>query len=268
MTGGGAEIPFWTSLVSGACAGVAVDVSLFPLDTLKTRAQSAQGFKAAGGFRGIYKGLSTAALGSAPGAALFFVAYDQFKQFAAPLNDVNPILTQMSAASVGEICACLVRVPTENVKQKLQAGVFADARSAIAGIGGFRGFFVGYWTTVMREIPFSMIQFPIYEALKVKFDAKDPVSAALCGSVSGGIAAGLTTPIDVAKTRKMLEVRQAGSLADFKYRDKSLIEVVKVIYREEGFGRLFSGVVPRVTWISIGGFVFFGAYEGTKKLMS
>ena len=30
------------------------------------------------------------------------------------------------------------------------------------------------------------------------------------------------------------------------------------------YGIFFSGVGPRVTWISIGGFVFFGAYEQAK----
>ena len=47
-------------------AGTAVDVILFPLDTLKTRLQSAEGFVKAGGFRGIYSGIASAASGSAP----------------------------------------------------------------------------------------------------------------------------------------------------------------------------------------------------------
>jgi solute carrier family 25 S-adenosylmethionine transporter 26 len=34
---------------------------------------------------------------------------------------------------------------------------------------------------------------------------------------------------------------------------------------EEGVGTLFSGVVPRVFWISIGGAVFLGAYEQAKS---
>ena len=45
------------SLASGGFAGLSVDVVLFPLDTLKTRLQSAQGFLKSGGFRGIYKGI-------------------------------------------------------------------------------------------------------------------------------------------------------------------------------------------------------------------
>jgi solute carrier family 25 S-adenosylmethionine transporter 26 len=39
--------------LSGATAGLAVDLSLYPIDTLKTRLQSQQGFYAAGGFRNV-----------------------------------------------------------------------------------------------------------------------------------------------------------------------------------------------------------------------
>jgi hypothetical protein len=30
---------------------------------------------------------------------------------------------------------------------------------------------------------------------------------------------------------------------------------------------LFTGVTPRVMWIGIGGFIFFGAYEKTREQM-
>lgn len=43
-----------------------VDLTLFPLDTIKTRLQSQQGFYKAGGFRGIYAGVPSAAIGSFP----------------------------------------------------------------------------------------------------------------------------------------------------------------------------------------------------------
>ena len=47
-------------------AGLSVDITLFPIDTVKTRLQSPQGFAKAGGFRGIYSGLGSAAVGSMP----------------------------------------------------------------------------------------------------------------------------------------------------------------------------------------------------------
>lgn len=43
-----------------------VDVVLFPLDTIKTRLQSQQGFLRAGGFSGIYKGIGPQVISSAP----------------------------------------------------------------------------------------------------------------------------------------------------------------------------------------------------------
>lgn len=43
-----------------------VDLALFPLDTIKTRLQTPQGFYKAGGFRGIYAGVPSAAVGSFP----------------------------------------------------------------------------------------------------------------------------------------------------------------------------------------------------------
>ena len=67
-----------------------------------------------------------------------------------------------------------------------------------------------YMSTVMREIPFAFIQFPIWEKLKKIWAEKQgaPVAgwqSALCGSLSGGFAAAVTTPLDVAKTRLMLD---------------------------------------------------------------
>jgi solute carrier family 25 S-adenosylmethionine transporter 26 len=67
---------FLSALVAGGMAGTCVDVALFPIDTIKTRLQSPQGFLKAGGFTGVYQGLGAAAAGSAPGAALFFSVYE------------------------------------------------------------------------------------------------------------------------------------------------------------------------------------------------
>lgn len=39
----------------------------FPLDTIKTRVQSTQGFWQSGGFKGVYRGVGSVGMGSAPG---------------------------------------------------------------------------------------------------------------------------------------------------------------------------------------------------------
>lgn len=290
---------FWTALVAGGLAGTSVDVALFPIDTMKTRLQSPQGFLQAGGFRGIYNGLGAAAAGSAPGAALFFSTYETAKpillDYMMTNGDVDgddssqiqsrqqhPAISHMLAASLGEAAACLVRVPTEVIKAKMQTdpqhasslrNTFAmvlnetHGGSPISSITG--GLYRGYGITLLREIPFAMIQFPIYEYLKVYWAdqyrngvAVNPVQAAACGSFSGGIAAALTTPLDVIKTRLMLGADKHGALYH------GVGDVVKRTLSMEGYGVFWSGIQPRVVWISIGGFVFFGAYEGFKKTLA
>lgn len=204
---------FASSLVAGSVAGTAVDVVLFPLDTAKTRLQSPQGFWKSGGFKGMYKGLSAAAAGSAPGAALFFGTYTlanaELHELGVPLPE--PMI-HMASASCGEVAACIVRVPTEVVKQRMQAGRYSRLSIALNDIvskHGVGGLFRGYMSTLAREIPFALIQFPLYEQLKKAWAWRvqrkpKPWEAALAGSLAGGVAACLTTPFDVCKTRIML----------------------------------------------------------------
>ncbi|KAL2155403.1 hypothetical protein VTH82DRAFT_145 [Thermothelomyces myriococcoides] len=290
--------PFQTALLAGALAGTTVDLSLFPLDTLKTRLQAREGFFASGGFRGIYRGVGSALVGSAPGAAFFFCTYEVTKSHLGPLlhsfssnggssspspsSATTAALEHMVAASLGEIAACAVRVPTEVVKQRAQAGQHGGSslRALLHilgernGPGGslatvWRELYRGWGITVMREVPFTVLQFPLWEALKawgrdrkVRTGAGlfgDPstgitdvaaAESALYGSIAGGFAAAVTTPLDVLKTRVMLSARR-----------ESMVSIVRTILRENGIRPFFAGIGPRVMWISAGGAIFLGSYQ-------
>ena len=41
----------------------------------------------------------------------------------------------------------------------------------------------------------------------------------------------------------------------------------KIIYTQEGIRAFFHGIGPRVTWISIGGYIFLGVYEAVSELL-
>jgi len=258
---------FVQSLLAGASAGTAVDLLFFPLDTLKTRLQSSQGFVRAGGFKGVYRGVGSVLIGSAPGAAAFFTTYDHLKQtLPAPLAHPSPF-NHVVAASVGEMVACLVRVPVEVVKSRTQTGSYGlkassfDALRRVVAADGFFGLYRGFGMTIAREIPFTSIQFPLYEFLKTRVSRSlghrplEAYEAALCGSVAGGVAAAITTPLDVLKTRVMLDLRDPSKPSP------SPLTRLTSIYKSEGPSALFSGVVPRTLWISAGGAVFLGVYE-------
>ncbi|XP_065910060.1 mitochondrial S-adenosylmethionine carrier protein-like [Dysidea avara] len=262
---------FILPLLSGAAAGTTVDLTLHPIDTLKTRLQSSAGFWKSGGFRGVYSGILPAAAGSAPSAATFFCTYEVTKKFL--INRTPGYMTPvvfMVAASVGEVTTALVRVPFEMVKQRAQANLHLTPYKILRQIlqtQGFRGLYQGYFNHISREIPFSLLQFPLWEGFKQLWSyhqgsAVDPWQGAICGAAAGGIAAAATTPFDVAKTRVMLAMKNS---AELKF---NMWQLLVQIFRQEGFRGLFAGIVPRVTAISMGGFVFFGAYDKSKKLLS
>lgn len=275
--------PFVRSLLAGALAGTTVDLTLFPLDTLKTRLQSSHPPPATQLFRGIYSGVLSAALGSAPGAALFFVSYEATKEVFRKPDGIRPkdlfaggeAVEHMLAASVGEVAACAVRVPTEVVKQRAQAagGRTSAAWKEIWAYKGLRAkwgqLYRGYGITILREVPFTCVQFPLWEYLKAaavrrrlaaqsqgvdrypeRLDQATTLESAGFGAVSGVVAAAATTPLDVLKTRMMLS------------RDRvALWQLAGRIWREEGGRVFFSGIGPRCGWIGVGGAVFLGAYQ-------
>ncbi|CAI2187506.1 6581_t:CDS:2, partial [Funneliformis geosporum] len=244
------------ALLAGGIAGTAVDTILYPLDTIKTRLQSKSGFKASGGFRGIYSGLTSAIIGSAPGASVFFVTYEYMKNKLGNIFPDTKYLSfiHMISASSGE-AACIVRVPTEVVKQRMQTKQYTSTSSALKIIfkqEGFIGFYRGYFNTVIREVPFACFQFPFYEYLKIivakntKRNHIEPWEAAICGSIAGGSAAAITTPLDVIKTRIML-----SSNHQTIHNYSGTINTFNRILHEEGVKLLFSGIGPRVIWMSI-----------------
>ncbi|KAG1882800.1 mitochondrial carrier domain-containing protein [Suillus subluteus] len=248
---------FFQSLAAGGLAGTAVDLLFFPIDTVKTP----------GGFRGIYKGVGSVVVGSAPGAAAFFSTYEAMKH-SIPLHGHLAPVNHMLSASVAEVAACLIRVPTEVIKTRTQTSMYGASASSFKAAtlvlqhDGIRGFYRGFLTTIMREIPFTSLQFPLYEFLKYRLSThldRKPLyahEAAVCGSIAGGTAAALTTPLDVLKTRVMLDFRDPS-----KQQVPSLPMRLRQIYVQEGTKALFAGVVPRTMWISAGGAVFLGVYE-------
>ncbi|XP_072641580.1 mitochondrial S-adenosylmethionine carrier protein isoform X16 [Canis lupus baileyi] len=246
--------PAYTSQAGGV-AGVAVDLILFPLDTIKTRLQSPQGFNKAGGFRGIYAGVPSAAIGSFPNAAAFFITYEYVKWFLH--TDSSSYLMpvkHMLAASAGEVVACLIRVPSEVVKQRAQVSASSRTFQIFSNIlytEGIQGLYRGYKSTVLREALWSWRQDHVVDCWQ----------SAVCGAFAGGFAAAVTTPLDVAKTRIMLA--KAGSSTA----SGNVLSALHGVWRTQGLSGLFAGVFPRTAAISLGGFIFLGAYEQTRSLL-
>jgi len=266
---------FVESMVAGAVAGFVCDVTLYPLDTIKTRMQAPGGLRATGGLAGAYRGVGITLLGSVPCSALFFTTYetavpmvdDLCTYLWQPSGELAPCSSSVgaglelrhcfvnaTAAAVGEFVAATIRTPIEALKQRRQ--VFSQSPTPIL-------LWRGWGATLMRDMPFSMIQYPLYHAAKRSCCASadsvvvdDPAKAALCGSLTSATAAALTTPFDVVQTRVML--------ADGDRR--SMLAIIQDLAASRGPSALFAGALPRAAWMGLGGLLFLGSYELTKCL--
>src|SRR4051794_13446247 len=106
----------------------------------------------------------------------------------------------------------------------------------------------GMGATLWRDVPFSGIYWSGYESLKAGLGRnysdfnKTPLGfysiSFFAGATSGMVAATVTTPFDVAKTRKQI--------SDLEGTDMKMVNLMKTIVRDEGWGGLMRGLSARV----------------------
>ncbi|KAJ6735997.1 S-ADENOSYLMETHIONINE CARRIER 1 CHLOROPLASTIC/MITOCHONDRIAL [Salix viminalis] len=242
----------YEGMIAGGAAGVIAEAVLYPIDTIKTRLQVAHG----GGkiiLEGLYSGLAGNLAGVLPASAIFVGVYEPTKQkLLKSLPENLSALAQLTAGVIGGAASSLVRVPTEVVKQRMQTGQFASAPDAVRLIVSKEGF-KGLYAFCIYE------QMLMGYKLLAKRDLKD-AEIAIVGAFAGAITGAMTTPLDVVKTRLMVQ----GSANQYK----GIVDCARTIAKEEGTRALLKGVGPRVLWIGVGGAIFFGVLEKTKQILA
>lgn len=80
-----------------------------------------------------------------------------------------------------------------------------DCARHVHATEGLRAFYISYPTTLLMNIPLQAVQFSVYEILKSFLNPTgeySPSTHIAAGGVAGGVAAALTTPLDVAKVSR------------------------------------------------------------------
>lgn len=271
------EIPAGSVLRSALAGGLACALStslMHPIDTIKTRVQASTltfpeiiSKLPQIGVRGLYRGSVPAILGQFSSHGLRTGIFEASKLV---LINVAPTLPDIQVQSLASFCSTLlgtaVRIPCEVLKQRCQAGLFDNVGEALVGTwhqDGLKGFFRGTGATLCREVPFYVAGMGLYaESKKVaqQFLGRElePWETIVVGALSGGLAAVVTTPFDVMKTRMMTAPQG---------RPISMSIVAYSILRHEGPLGLFKGAVPRFFWIAPLGAMNFAGYELARKAM-
>lgn len=111
---------------------------------------------------------------------------------------------------------------------------------------GTSAFYVSYPTTLTMTVPFTATQFMAYESLsRVMNPSKkyDPTTHCVAGGLAGGVAAAVTTPLDVIKT--LLQTRGTASDPEIR-RARGLVAAASIIKQRDGCSGFFRGLRPRI----------------------
>ena len=149
------------------------------------------------------------------------------------------------------------------VYKSSHSSVLQCARSVFRN-EGLGAFYISYPTTLTMTVPFTAAQFTAYESLsKVMNPSKkyDPITHCVAGGLAGGVAAAVTTPLDVIKT--LLQTR--GAVQDAEIRNaRGLLEAAAIIKRRDGYAGFFKGLRPRMITTMPSTAICWSAYELAK----
>ncbi|XP_042528077.1 mitochondrial glutamate carrier 2 [Dipodomys spectabilis] len=188
------------------------------------------------GFLGMYRGAAVNLTLVTPEKAIKLAANDFFRQLLMEDRTQRNLKMEMLAGCGAGMCQVVVTCPMEMLKIQLQdagrlapvqangslyptahpfhAGMPSTSRRPSARLiaqellrtEGLSGLYKGLGATLLRDIPFSILYFPLFANLNHLGVHEHTGKASfahsfLSGCVAGSVAAAAVTPLDVLKTR-------------------------------------------------------------------
>lgn len=218
----------------------------------------------------------------APKRATKFAANDSWGSFYRSLFGVEKAtqpLAILTGATAGATEAIVV-VPFELVKIRLQdraqAGKYngmIDAVTKIVKTEGPLALYNGLESTLWRHILWNAGYFGCIFQVRAQLPKPDPGVKSqqirndiVAGTIGGTVGTIVNTPMDVVKSRIQNSPKMHGSVPKYNWAWAAL----GTVFKEEGFGALYKGFLPKVLRLGPGGgillVVFTGVMDWFRKL--
>jgi len=255
------------NMLAGALAGISEHAVMFPVDSIKTRMQvfatsPAAVYSGIGnaftrissteGMRALWRGVSSVIVGAGPAHAVHFGAYEAVKELAGGnRGEGSHFMATSLAGASSTIASDALMNPFDVIKQRMQmhnSGYRSlwHCATSVYRTEGIGAFYVSYPTTLIMSVPFTAVQFTVYEELKKRLNPSgvySPTTHVVAGGLAGAVAAGVTTPLDVAKT--LLQTRGRSEVAEIR-NARGMMDAFRVIWKRDGFKGFTRGLSPRV----------------------
>ncbi|XP_034443536.1 mitochondrial glutamate carrier 1 [Hippoglossus hippoglossus] len=281
------QISLPAKLINGGIAGLIGVTCVFPIDLAKTRLQNQQNGSRlytsmsdcliktirSEGYFGMYRGAAVNLTLVTPEKAIKLAANDFFRQHLSKDGKLTLVKEMLAGCGAGT-CQVVITTPMEMLKIQLQdAGRIAAQRKLMpetvaAGTvetksptaiqltrellreKGIAGLYKGLGATLLRDVPFSIIYFPLFANLnnlgKRGADGPAPFYVSfLSGCTAGSIAAVAVNPVDVIKTR--LQSLNRGSTEDTY---SGVTDCIRKILHNEGPSAFLKGAYCRALVIA------------------
>ncbi|KAF7595036.1 hypothetical protein BBP40_007439 [Aspergillus hancockii] len=265
-------------LLASTAASLSLDLFIHPLDTIKTRIQSreytqflranigASVWRHPGIFRGLYQGIGSVIAASFPAAGAFFITYEYTQSRLQCIHqklgthDSNSaqVFSDMCAASVADLAACVVYAPADALKHNAQM-IQSDHASGPASGKKLGGITLKATRLALKKFIHPRQLWSGYPALIDLAITEAGMVAATSAAVAGGIAGVLTAPMDLVRTRIMIDASDTNAP-----QENRIINAVREILRADGAKGLFRGCAISSFMLAVGSGLYFGFYEGTK----
>ncbi|RXN01692.1 Mitochondrial glutamate carrier 2 [Acipenser ruthenus] len=236
------------------------------------------------GYFGMYRGAAVNLTLVTPEKAIKLAANDFFRKLLSNDGKKLTLFKEMLAGCGAGTCQVIITTPMEMLKIQLQdagrlaaqktvstaggspppqARAFSTSTSAVhrrpsatmlarelLKTKGISGLYRGIGATLVRDVPFSMIYFPLFANLN-RLGQRSPGETApfyhsfLAGCGAGAVAAVAVTPLDVIKTR--LQTLRKG-VGEDTYR--GTVDCARRIWQREGYSAFLKGAGCRALVIA------------------
>eukprot|EP01038_Epipyxis_sp_PR26KG_P005564 gene5564-7686_t len=230
------KISFLKHMIAGSVAGLTEHITLFPIDTIKTHVQcdrcgsispmqtwncASRMVNNEGLFR-LWRGVSAMFAGCIPAHAAYFSVFE-FTKILTGANQQghHPIPAAFCGASAA-FSHDFFMTPFDVIKQRMQLGHYRSFTHCLGSIvrkEGFKALYVSFPMTLLMNIPYGCIMVPVNESIRKILNPSQNYNfsaSMIAGSVAGGVAAAVTNPLDVLKTRLQVQELQSCPIQQSK----------------------------------------------------
>lgn len=223
------------------------------------------------GIGSLWSGLPPTLVMAIPATVIYFTVYDQLREYINRRFHLveQPLWVPVVSGGFARTFAATTISPLEMIRTKMQSKrlSYLEVGQAVRSLIEIKGLFSlwrGLSATILRDVPFSCIYWANYEFMKKKFNKNEPTFtfSFIFGAIAGTIAGVITLPFDVVKTHRQIELGEQQIIANKQNSNPTKTgDILRKIYRQNGFKGLFSGIVPRVIKVAPACAIMISTYE-------